>query len=140
LNTHSKTTARPDAKMILSTVWIFLAVNYIFCDVLTGMEAAAAQGYLAGRIGGIAITEGFLLAAAIQMEIPFAMIVLSRILNGRANRWANVIAGIVLVVVQVGTMGMGTPPTLHYLFSSVVEIAGNLFIVWYAWKRMRPEV
>ena len=73
------------------------------------------------------------------MEIPIAMIILSRVLPFRANRWANIIAGAIMALVQVGTMSMGTPPTLHYLFYSAIEIACNLFIVWYAWTWRNSE-
>jgi hypothetical protein len=94
---------------------------------------------LTGTLGSIQVTQSFLLAAAIFMEIPFAMIILSRVLKYRANRWVNIIAGVFMAASQVGTMNMGTPPTIHYLFYSTIEIACNLFIVWYAWKWANPE-
>jgi hypothetical protein len=128
-----------DTKVLLSTLWIFLAVNYIYRDILSNMEAGTLQGYLAGNIGEITITQGFLLAGAIMMEIPFAMIFLSRVLNSAANRWANIIAGILMVVIEVGTMGVGTLPTMHYLFYSAIVIPCNLFVVGYAWKWTTPE-
>jgi hypothetical protein len=74
-----------------------------------------------------------------MMEIPFAMIILTRVLKYRASRWANIIAGAIMAVIQVGTMGMGTAPTLYYLFYSAIEIACTLFIIWYAWKWTNPE-
>ncbi len=135
----SKLTNAKDTKAKLSTLWIFLAANYIYCDVLSNMEPAVIKQLMNGAIGSIQITQGFLLIAAIMMEIPFAMIVLSRVLRYRANRWANIIAGTIMVVIQVGTMGSGTPPTPHYLFYSAIEISCNLFIVWYAWKWRNPE-
>jgi hypothetical protein len=139
MNTIGNTIKKLDGKTLLSTLWIFLSVNYIYRDVLSNMEPGTLQGYLAGTIGEITITQGFLLIAAIMMEIAFSMILLSRVLKGAVNRWANIIAAILLVVIEVGTMGMGTAPTQHYLFYSVIVIACNLFIVWYAWKRFNPE-
>lgn len=139
MNTSGNSMKRIDAKVLFSTLWIFLAVNYIYRDILSNMEPGTLQGYLAGKVGEITITQGFLLAGALMMEIPFAMIFLSRVLKGAANRWANIIAAILMVVIEVGTMGFGTIPTLHYLFYSVIVIACNLFIAWYAWKRYIPE-
>ena len=139
MNTSATPTKKIDAKVLLSTLWIFLAVNYIYRDILSNMEAGTLQGYLAGNIGEITITQGFLLAGAIMMEIPFAMIVLSRILKGAANRWANIIAGILMVVIEVGTMGIGTSPTMHYLFYSAIVIPCNLFIVGFAWMWRNVE-
>jgi hypothetical protein len=139
MNTNKKTVEMQDRKAILSTLWVFLTANYIFCDVLSNMEPAVIKALMTGTIGSLQITQGFLLTSAIMMEIPFAMILLSRVLKYRVNRWANIIAGAIMTVVQVGSMGMGTPPTLHYLFYSAIEIACNLFIIWYAWKWRNPE-
>ncbi len=138
MNTSGNTLKKIDPKVLFSALWIFLAVNYIYRDILSNMEPGTLQGYLAGNVGNITITPGFLLAGAIMMEIPFAMIILSRVLKGAANRWANLIAAILMIVIEVGTMGMGTAPSLHYLFYSVIVIACNLFIIWFAWKRHNP--
>ena len=139
MNTIKKTVDVVDKKAVLSTLWIFLAVNYIYCDLLSHMEPAVLRELITGTLGSIQVTQVFLLSAAILLEIPFAMILLSRVLPYRVNRWANVIAGAIMVAIQVGTMGMGTPSTLHYLFYSAIEVACNLFIVWYAWKWINPE-
>jgi hypothetical protein len=139
MNTNTRTFEMQDRRTVLSTLWMFLAANYIYCDVLSHMEPAAIRELITGTIGSIQVTQAFLLGAAIMMEIPFAMIILSRVLKYRANRWANIIAGAIMAAIQVGTWNMGTPPTLHYLFYSAIEIACNLFIVWYAWKWTNPE-
>ncbi len=123
-----------DRKVILSTLWIFITANYIFCDVLSIMEPEFLKILLEGGkvAGSQTVTQEFLLAAAILLEIPFAMIILSRILKYRVNRLINIIAGIIMTVVQIGSLFAGTP-TLHYIFYSVIEIACALFITWYAW-------
>jgi hypothetical protein len=128
-----KTFGMQDRKTILSTAWIFLTANYIYCDVLAHMEPATIKEIITGTIGSIQVTQGFLLSAALMMEIPFVMILLARVLPDQANRWANIVAGAIMVVIQVGTMGMGTAPTSYYLFYSAIEIAGTLFVAWYAW-------
>lgn len=120
-----------DRKVLLSILWIFVTVNYIFCDVLSIMESGFFNDLMTGAEE---LTEGFLLGTAILMEIPFIMIVLSRVLRYRANRWANVIVGFVMVVVQILSIFMQGGPTLHYIFYSIVEIAGLLLIIWYAMK------
>lgn len=136
---NKKTAEMQDRKAIFSTLWIFLAANYIYCDVLAHMEPATMKELITGTIGSIQVTQGFLLTAAIMMEIPFAMILLAQVLKYRVNRWANIIAGVIMAAIQVGTMGMGTAPTLYYLFYSAIEIACALFIVWLAWTWRNPE-
>ncbi|HET9912307.1 MAG TPA: DUF6326 family protein [Anaerolineales bacterium] len=139
MNTTSKVTTIGDTKTILSTLWVFLSVNYIYCDHLGFMEPGVVKDLLTGRVGSIQLTPEFLLGAAILLEIPFAMIVLSRVLKYGVNRWANIIAAAVLIAVQLGTMGMGTAPRLVYLFYSAIEIACNLIIIWLAWRWNAPE-
>ena len=65
-----------------------------------------------------------------------AMVLVSRFVDFRINRWANVVAGAFMTLVQVATLFIGTP-TLYYLFCSVVEIGATASIVWLAW-RWRP--
>lgn len=128
-----------DRGVILSMLWIFLSVNYIFCDVLSIMDPGFFKLLMGG--GGESvnqINQGLLLGFAILVEIPFAMIVLSRLLNYRANRWANIIAGSLMAVIQLLSI-VDDKVTLHYIFYSVIEIGCNSFIVWYAWKWSKPD-
>ena len=81
----------------------------------------------------VEMTQGFLLGASVLMEIPIAMVLLSRILKYRAGRLANIIAGTIMTAVQLVTLFVGTP-TMYYVFFSAVEIACTALIVWYAWK------
>ncbi len=121
-------------KDILSTLWVFISLNYILCDVLSNMESSVLKGLLEGTASGIVMNQGFLLAAGISLEIPFIMVVLSKILGIKANRLTNIIAGILMAVYQVASFFMGSAPSLHYIFFSVIEIACCVVIVCYAWK------
>jgi hypothetical protein len=55
---HRKKRDRPSTQ---STLWIFAALNYLYCDVVSLMDRKLLQGYLAGNVGGLHITQGFLL-------------------------------------------------------------------------------
>ena len=103
------------------------------------MDPVYLKGLIAtGAVGGLQITQGFLLGASIFQEIPIAMVLLSRILKYRANRWANIIAGTIMTVALIVTLFVAVP-TLHYVFFSIIEIACTAFIVWYAWRWPNPE-
>ena len=123
----------------LSTLWIFVMFNYLYCDVIGLMDSGLLKQYMTGNVGGIDISQGFLLGAAILMEIPIVMILLSRVLPYRVNRWANIIAGVIMTVVQLSTLFFGSGPTSYYLFFSVIEVASTAFIVWSAWTWADPE-
>lgn len=139
MRTNQKTTTLEDMRARLSTLWIFVMFNYLYCDVLGLMDPESLRGFLDGNVGGIDITQGFLLSASILMEIPMAMVLLSRVLKYRANRWANIGAGTLMTVVQFSTLFFGSSPTPFYLFFSVIEIACTSVIVWYAWKSPDAE-
>ena len=72
------------------------------------------------------------------MEIPIAMVLLSVVHPYTRSRWANIAAGATMVLVQVGSLFVGTP-TGYYLFFSAIEIAATAFIVWHAWTWHRVE-
>jgi hypothetical protein len=116
-----------DLKVRLSTLWVFMLLNYLYCDVLTGFDPTVPRD----------LSRDALLAASFLMEIPIAMVLLSRMLKYRPNRWANVIAGAFMAVVQASTLFVGTT-TVYYVFFSAIEIACLLFIVWTAWRWAEP--
>jgi uncharacterized protein DUF6326 len=122
----------------LSILWIFATLNCIYCDVIGFMEADKLKGFLAGNLNGIQFSQAFLLGAGVLMEIPMLMVLLSRFLPYRANRWANILAGITMTAVQLGSLFISAPAP-HYVFFSVIEIAATAAIVWYAWKWATDE-
>lgn len=125
---------RADKGARLSLLWVFAILNYLYCDLLGLMDPASLKQYLTGHVDGLTISQGFLLSAAVLMEIPIAMVLLSSVLPHAASRWANLIAGTVMTLVQIGSLFMGSGPTVYYAFYSAVEIAATAFIVWYAWR------
>ncbi len=127
-----------DRKVILSTLWIFALFNYIYADITGLMDSSVLKEILTGSVGGLQITQGLLLAGAILMETAIAMVILSRVLKYRANRWANIIVGVIHTVAVLASMFVGTP-ALYYIFFGTIEIGCTLFIVWYAWTWHKQE-
>jgi len=129
---NKKTTEMKDRKVILSTLWIFATLNYIYADVFTLFFNPTAQKET------LAMPQGAVLVFAILMETALAMVLLSRVLKYGANRWANIAAG-VFHTAFVSWSLFGQTPRLFYVFFATIEIACTLFIVWYAWKWRNPE-
>lgn len=82
---NKNTTLMKDMKVRLSTLWIFVVLNFIYADVIALMAGL--------DLASLHLTPEFLLLIAIYLEIPIAMFLLSQVLKYRANRWANIIAG-----------------------------------------------
>lgn len=114
----------------LSTLWVFVMFNMLAADILSFMYPGFLEELMTGYAGEIRVTPGFLLLAAIFLKVPIAMIVLSRVLEHRANRWANIVAGVVTIAFVVG----GGSLALHYIFFATIEVACLALIVWYAWR------
>jgi uncharacterized membrane protein len=102
------------------------------------MDSELLKQYLSGKVNGMVFTQGFLLGATILVEIPIAMVLLSRVLNYKLNRWANIIAGAIMTLVQAASLFAGTP-AMYYVFCSVLEIAATVMIVWFAWNWRTAE-
>ena len=120
-------------KVLLSILWLFATVNYMFCDIFTLFHSESLKQLMSGEMGGMIISQTFLLGFAILMEIVMVMIVLSRFLPYKTNRSLNIIIGLLMTFVQGSTL-FTADNTLHYIFFSIVEISTTIFIVYYAWN------
>jgi hypothetical protein len=133
MNKIGTTAEIKDKRVILSTLWLFAVLNYIYADVMTLMYPELLRKFISGYLGAIQITQDFMLGAAILMETAMVMVPLSRFLNYRANRWANIIVGAFHTAVVFASMFAGAP-VLHLVFYAIIEIVCTAGIVWYAWK------
>jgi hypothetical protein len=131
MNLNNKTTEMKDKKVILSTLWIFATFNYLYADVFTIFFDPTVHK------DTITMTEGSVLGFAVLMETAIAMILLSRILKYAANRWANIIVGILHTAAVSWSLSQSPAP--YYIFFAVIEITCTLFIIWYALRRRRQE-
>jgi len=132
-----------DRRVVLSTLWIFAALNYVYADVFSlyfnpVLQKEVTKQLLAGYIGSMQITPGFVLGFAVIVELAIAMVILSRVLGHRANRWANVAVAAVQTVSVAASLFAATP-TLFYVFFAVLELGCTIFIGWYALTWPRTE-
>ena len=105
--------------VLLSTLWIFVMFNMLFADILSFI----APGFFE-EIGEMAdiLTEPTLLMFAVLLEIPIAMILLSRVLGENALRRAHLVAVPITILFVVG----GGSTSLHYFFFAGMEILAML--------------
>jgi uncharacterized membrane protein YeiH len=104
-------------------------INMAFVDICSFTLPGALNDILTGNTP-FKITQEVMLIFAIVLEIPIAMIFLSRVLKDRANRWANIIASVITIVFVIG----GGSAYLHYYFFGAIEVAAMLLIIRYTWK------
>jgi hypothetical protein len=121
-----------NVKIVLSALWIAVMFLYIYVDHFALFMPGVLEDMRAGKMGPLAVTQGSLLSAMILMMIPSLMIVLSLALKAKANRWTNLIVGVLYILVVIGNI-IGES-WAYYILASVVEIVLLALIVWHAWK------
>lgn len=109
----------------MSTLWIVVLINMIFADILNFITPGTLAEMMTLRI-----SPGLLLVFAVLLELPIAMVFLSRVLPYRANRWANIAASGVTIPFTIG----GGTANLHYAFFATVEVVCMVAIARYAWR------
>ncbi len=134
MNTNQKTD-KLNMKVKLSTLWIVVMFNMVFADILGFMFPEFLEILKTGHADGMKITQEIMLVFAIMLEIPIAMIFLSRILKYRANRRANIIASLITILFVIG----GGSAYFHYIFFAAIEIVCLLLIIWYVWNWSEQE-
>ena len=128
MNTSTNLTKKIDTQSLLSTLWIVVLINMLAADVLS-LYIPGTVETLAKSAGETPIAQ-LMLGGAIMMELAIVMIILSRVLPRRINRWVNLITSLITIVFVVGP-GASYP---HYLFIAAVEVICLLLIMWNAWK------
>lgn len=116
---------------LLSTLWIFVLLNIIFRDLHQLGKTGFLEELMTGMVNGIKLTDELALIGGILAEIPILMVLLSRILNDKANKWANVIAGII----TLGVFATALPyADIDDVFHFVFETIAILWIFQISWK------
>ena len=124
-----------DTKATLSTLWIFLLFNITFHHLHDFFRPGLLEEMMTGIVDGNQVTDELILVGSIMMEIPIAMVLLSRILNYRVNRWLNIIAGTIAISLIIGT-GV---KDLDDIFFAIIEVVSVSIIIWTAWKWSKKE-
>ena len=126
----SNKTIGMDVKALLSTLWIFVLFNMIFRDLHEFGRPGFLEEIMTGIVNGVQITEELMLVGGIMAEIPISMVLLSRVLKYRVNRWANMIAGAVTIAFVINNGAKD----LDDMFFAAIEVVALSVIIWCAWK------
>jgi len=109
-------------RTVLSTLWVFVLLNMIYADILSLMDPASVIRQIMGGGGRV---PGGLFVGAILMETSIAMVLLSRFLPRKGNRYANIIAASINIpAVLVGGRGA------FYYFFAIIESLAMLAIIF----------
>ncbi len=118
-------------QVLLSTLWIFILFNMTFRDLHQFGKASFIQEIMSGVVNGIEITDELMLFGGLIVEIPIIMILLSRILTDKLNKWTNIVASVLTWLILVSAVPSAD---LDDLFFLGIETITFIFIGKTAWK------
>ncbi len=122
-------------KARLSTLWIFVMFNMTFADIIGFLEPGVLATLMAGDVG-FDLTPAVMVVISLVQAMPIAMILLSRLLDYRANRWANMVAAVITLLYITGG---GSWNRASYIVFATLEILALGYIIWVAWHWRAPE-
>ena len=124
-----------NVKAKLALLWVALMFFYIYNDLFSLWQPGHIAELVEGRLEGVQFTQTLLFGAAVLMAFPSFMVLMSLTLKARANRFVNIVVGILHVLVLVGTQFVGEGETWFYWrFYELLEILFLALIIWTAWK------
>lgn len=124
-------------KYKLSALWVAVMFLFIYVDYFSLYRPGVIEEIMAGVVWKFDITQTWALSAMIMMTIPTLMIFLSLALTAKANRWTNIIVGILYIVIVIGNV-IGES-WAFYILGSLVEFVLLVLIVGYAWRWPKQE-
>ena len=119
-----------EMKAKLSTLWIFVLFNITFRDIHEFLKPGFIEEVMTGVVNGNQLTDELFLIGGIMIEVPIAMVLLSRLLKYGVNRWANIIAG----VTTIGFVIADGATDLDDIFFAIIEVTALALVIWHAWK------
>jgi hypothetical protein len=128
-----------ERKTMLSTMWIFVLLNMIYADILGMLRPGYLEflDQMSQQLSGNTV-----LLFAVLMEVVIVMVLLSKILNRKINRWAHFVAvplSILWVVVPSLMPSLGATTPLSYVFFATVEVVTMLAMLYFAWRWPNPN-
>jgi len=120
-----------DWKIKIAVLWLIGEGTALAYMILMLMQPGIIEQIMAE------VTPELLLIYAIPyFLVPLVMAFLSLTLKDKANRWSNIIVGIVLTGLHIldSVAAVTANPTALDILMSLSIIVAPALIVWYAWK------
>ena len=118
-------------KIRVSVLWLFMAVAMSAHSILAFMDRDVVEQMWETQMGA-----GMLLMMALFWLVPLIMAVLSLTLKDSANRWTNVVLGIVFTLLNIWHLveHLTTGPAVHQILVIASTVIVTALVAWHAWK------
>lgn len=116
---------------LLSTLWLFVLLNMIFRDLHQLGKKIFLEELLTGVVNGIKITDELLLFGGLLAELPIMMVLFSRILNNKTNKWMNIIVSVITLLILTSSI---PSVDMDDVFFMTIEVIAIISIIRISWK------
>ena len=142
MSTRSTTdgTTKIGVRLKISALWIAMLFLFAYGDIFGMFQPGRIDEIRAGTVGGMRISQTFLLAVSVYIAIASVMVFLTLTLPPRANRRTNIVLAVLYIVSIVASVIVSFVASVvgekwvYFWFLSVVECALLLLVVWNAWR------
>jgi hypothetical protein len=121
-----------DVRLKISALWIAMLFLFAYGDIFGMFQPGRIDEIRAGTVGGMDISQAFLLAVSVYIAIASVMVFLTLTLPPKANRWTNIVLAVLYIVSIVASV-VGEK-WVYFWFLSVVECSLLLLVIWKAWR------
>lgn len=121
-----------DRRSLLASVWIVVLMNTIFRDIHQFLSPGFIDEIRTGTFNGQPLRDEVFLFGAIMLQLPFAMVVLSHLLN---DQWLRVMTH-VAVVLFIPALFLAWPSDMDDWFHIVVQTG---LLLWMGFLVGRPS-
>lgn len=121
-----------NVKLKLASLWVSFMFFYLYVDYFHLYMPGSLSDMIAGKAGGFAVSQTFLLVVLAAVAIPVSMIFLCVMLPAKINRLVNIIVASVHIPYML--FNLTGKVWIHMLFGAAVEVVLLGLIIRYAWK------
>jgi hypothetical protein len=130
--------SRIDVRLKISALWMVVMFVFIYADYYKQFMPGVMSDMMAGKKEGVQITQLSLLGFSILTIIPALMIFLSLAIPPKANRWVNIVVGLVFAAIGVlSVIGITWP---FWVFYCILLICLPLLVAIYSWKWPKADL
>lgn len=124
-------TSRIKPSTLLSTLWIVILFNMTVRD----LHEFLREGYIT-QMMSIGISEEEVLLYGFIAQIPILMILLSRVLKEKVNKWYNTVAAL---ITSLGLLSTLPSADMDDVFFVIVQNILLLIVLRVSWKLTRDD-
>ena len=100
----------------------------IFRDLHQFGKAGFLEQMMSGVVDGVKITEELMLLGGFLAEIPILMVLLSRILADKVNKWANILASTITLLVLLTSLPSADMDDMFFLLIETIAFTVIILI------------